>query len=394
MKDHLVIAYHSFNDPIFKGLLLRYLQKFQECYDIHRFHIITFEQRDYLFGKKDQQEIKEDLAKSNLFWSPCRYHSGGTFILLKKVVDFSTVIWKAINISLKNKLNTIIGFTTLSGILAYCISKLLRKPVVLINVEPHSDYMKDFGIWNKSGINYRLLKYFENNMIRNGDHVAFPTQNGLNHWKEVPVKGKLYFIPTCIELKDFHFDEIARREIRNRLHINDDTRVIVYTGKFGGIYYSMEEASRTFKNIFNHNENVHFYIITPDPVLVLEKLMNLVGFKKYQYTIIGKVPYEEISKHISVGDFGILLIPSYPSQKYRCPIKTANYLACGLPFVITEGIGDDSDLAKAENVGLVLNDYENVNLKTINPSKEECQRIVRKHRHISIVVDFLNKVLS
>lgn len=394
MKDHLVIAYHSFNDPIFKGLLLRYLQKFHETALVHRFHVITFEQTNYLINKDEHQQIKSKLRDSNIVWHPLRYHSGGVFILFKKLWDFFVMFLLVARIAFKVKLNYVVGFTTLSGIMAYFISIFIQKKVIVLNIEPHSEYMKDFNIWSKSGLNYRLLRYLEDKMIRHGDHVVFPTMNGYNLWKDTPTKNKFYFVPTCIELDDFYFDERSRAELREKLGIDSGTKVILYLGKFGGIYYSMKEAARTFKSISKQNEKTFFYILTPDSTQALDNEMKQAGFLEYQYSIKGKVPYEDLSKHLSVGDFGILLIPPYPSQKYRCPIKTANYLACGLPYLITDGIGDDSELAKSEKLGQIVGGETSQKIDFTTKSREFYRKKAIEHRDISIMTKFLGKILE
>ena len=43
-----------------------------------------------------------------------------------------------------------------------------------------------------------------------------------------------------------------------------------------------------------------------------------------------------------------------PLIRSRAPTKFAEYLLCGLPVVMTAGIGDFSQLAKKENLGIVL----------------------------------------
>ncbi|MEP4135879.1 MAG: glycosyltransferase, partial [Cyclobacteriaceae bacterium] len=369
--------------------MLKYLQRFQTtCGERHRFHIITFEQESYKMDAAEKEATHQLLSKQDLYWYPMQYHTGGAFMLFKKLVDFVLVYLKARQLNTRFQFETIIGFTTISGALALYLGKILNIKTLLLNIEPHSDYMADFGYWSKKGIKYKVLNYMEKQMMLTADHIAVPTRKAYDVWKDVPKKGQLHFVPTCIDLDDFHFDPDGRLHIRNELGLNDESRLIIYVGKFGGIYYTAEMAGRVFGKIADSNPQTFFYIISPDSKEEIREGFLAGGLKENQFLIKGKVPYEELSSHISAADFGILLVPSYPSQQYRCPIKTANYLACGVPYIITEGIGDDSDLALNKGVGLLVCGDNSLQLIG-NFEREKIQRAVRQERNLDLMKDFL-----
>ncbi len=395
MKNCLVIIYHSFSDPIFKGLMLRYIQRFQESVHSKKyaFHIITFEHSDYCLSGDEVLNIKQELETLNIFWYPLNYHSGGMLFLFKKLYELINVILKAFWLNIKYRFQYVIGFTTVSGALAMYISKFLRTPLILMNIEPHSDYMADFGIWRRNGIKYRVLSYLESKMISSSNHVALPTRNAFNEWKKKQINGKLHFLPTCIDLDDFKFDEMGRKNYRAMLDVSDTTKVIVYLGKFGGIYYSIEETAAIFSSIKSMVGDVLFYVITTEQLSNVDRVFKAEGLEGY-YFLKNRIPLEELAEHLSAADFGILLVPPYPSQKYRCPIKTANYLACGLPFIITENIGDDSDLAIEERVGIVLGHNEGEIFANHWNDKTYLRSIAEKHRGVDLVTSFLSEVLD
>ena len=389
MKHHLVIIYHSFKDPIFKGLMLKYLQRFQTSNGgRHCFHIITFEQEAYKMDATEKDATHRLLSKQDLYWYPMQYHTGGAFMLFKKFYDFVSVYLKARQLHSRFHFQRVIGFTTISGAIALYLGKILRTKTLLLNIEPHSDYMADFGYWSKKGIKYRLLNHMEKQMILTADHIALPTRKAFDVWKTVPKKGQLHFVPTCIDLDDFHFDPDGRKRIRNELGLSEESRLIIYVGKFGGIYYTAEMAGKVFEEIAASNPQTYFYIISPDSKEEVSKGFCAGGLNEDQFFFKGKVPYEDLSSHISAADFGVLLVPSYPSQQYRCPIKTANYLACGVPYIITEGIGDDSDLALNKGVGIVL-DQKGAIWLNIDNTREVIRKTVFRERNLDLVLDFL-----
>lgn len=394
MKQHLVIIYHSFDDPIFKGLMLRYIQSYQQRngVDNNAFHIITFEQKAYQISPKDTLNVKNQLKLSNIFWHPLQYHTDTNRLLLfKKLYDLTTAAKKSIELHIKWRFTNTMGFTTISGILAFFISKILRNRSVLLNIEPHSDYLVDFGQLNKASFKYKVLNRLEKLIITYANHVTVPTKNALSVWENKKTKGSIHFVPTCIDFSDFQYDSNVEPHIRKSLNLEDDVKIIIYVGKFDGIYYSINDATDIFNKIrLESTSKVFFYIITTDSV---EKIKNILRNKgMVNYLVVEKIPYEELSRHISAADYGMLLIPSLPSQKYRCPIKTANYLACGIPYIITPNIGDDSDIALSEGIGVVLNKDTVV----IADKKWEKEKLIKKGkeiRGIHLVTEYLESVL-
>jgi len=380
-------------DPIFKGLMLKYLIRYQEKHKSnHTFHVITFEQQSYEMGAAKSSELKQYYDDNhNIVWHPLNYHTGGFLILFKKVYDLLNAFYRVVRLKYQFKIKTIIGFTSISGVISSLISKLLGLKLILLNIEPHSDYMSDFGYWPKSSFKYRILNYYESKMYKWADHIAVPTMNAYRELEQVGLPTNLHFLPTCIELSDFMFSGEGRKRVRRSLGVTEDTKVLIYVGKFGGIYYTIEETAKTFAKIRQQSEKVFFYVITTEDVDKVEEEFSKQGLAGVS-NVRGKVPYEELSEHISSADFGVMLVPSYPSQRYRCPIKTANYLACGIPYVITKDIGDDSDIALAEGVGVIINEAGEVQLKTFT-ERERLQEVVYKNRGIQLVTDWLEKVL-
>jgi hypothetical protein len=229
-------------------------------------------------------------------------------------------------------------------------------------------------------------------LITNGDHIAVPSRNGFSYWQEKKKTGKLHFVPTCIDLNDFAATTDSKEKARMDVGLPLDKTVVLYLGKFGGIYYRIGEAAQLFRKLQDVNRELFFYIITPDNLVDIKMEMDLNGLKG-SYLLKDKIPYEQIVKHIASVDFGIVLIPPYPNQQYRCPIKTANYLACGVPYIILRNIGDDSELASKENVGIVI-DESNMALHELHHQGEFYRDVAKKYRDIGFVVDFLRVALS
>jgi hypothetical protein len=66
------------------------------------------------------------------------------------------------------------------------------------------------------------------------------------------------------------------------------------------------------------------------------------------------VAHHEVPVRLAGAHVGFLLRRSSPVNEVSSPTKFGEYLAAGLPVVMTDGIGDFTDLAMQENVGLII----------------------------------------
>ncbi|MGB3465855.1 MAG: glycosyltransferase [Cyclobacteriaceae bacterium] len=373
--------------------MLKYMVRFQEQNKgKHSFHVITFEQPNYALDPSETKSVQEEYRKQHdIYWYPRQYNSGGPLMILKKGFDFINAFLSARNLVRKYSIGNVIGFTSISGVISMMIARYLKLKLCLLNIEPHSDYMVDFGFWSEGSLKYKLLKRYEEKLYERADFLAVPTMNAYKERIGEAKNGNLYFVPTCIDTNDFEFTEKGRTDIRGEIGVSAYQQVILYLGKFGGIYYTIEEAAEEFLRIARETTDVFFYVITPDNEEEVKDIFNKKGLGD-KSLVRGKISYEDLSKHISAADYGIMLVPSWPSQLYRCPIKTANYMACGVPYIITPGIGDDSDLAEEAGVGVVLRKEQLVKLNVEN-NAEYIKEMVKKHRGIHLVVDWMEKVL-
>jgi glycosyltransferase involved in cell wall biosynthesis len=66
------------------------------------------------------------------------------------------------------------------------------------------------------------------------------------------------------------------------------------------------------------------------------------------------VPWREVPRWFSLATAGVMLIESAPSKRASAPTKLGEFLASGVPVVITPGIGDSEALVGRARVGVVV----------------------------------------
>ncbi len=402
VKHIIIYTFQSLEDPLIKGLILEYLKTHKEPGQELVFHLLTHEQKEFTLSAGAIEVKKTELLTFNIKWYPVKYRSG-TFIILKKTFNFLQTFFIALKIKWNYKPVAIMGFLAIAGGYSYILSKLLNLKLIVYCFEPHSEYMIDFGIWKRSSLNYKLLKQFELLQIKHSEFIVVPNNDTKLLVERSRNSANIFVCPISISTDAMLFDQVARARIRKTLNAEQKT-ILIYTGKFGGIYYSSDDVIGFFSKLYQENRSLFFYVITPN-ITEIKNSISKYNLPADSIHISLTVDYSELNQHISAADIGFVALPSLPSQKYRTPVKTAIYLSCGLPYIVNKGIGEDDAIALRKNVGIVIddlnesptqvvkkiNDLLSVDFKELH---QRCREEAVNTRSISSANEVLNKIFS
>jgi len=392
-------------DPLFQGLMYQYIKKYNEQHEAITFHVITEEHPEYKLSENEQIKKKEALKTAGVIWYPMQYRKG-RFIILKKIYSIFLFLMQVRHIKREYGASKIIGSLVMASAYCWVAAKLFRLKLFTFCFEPHSLYMKEFGIWSKNSLKYRILSQMEKWTVHGSTHITAPTNHTVQLLKEWNYKGKVSRVPISVDTDKFSFTAKARKWYRQQYHIAEDRYAIMYLGKFGGIYYSPQEVAAFCKRLIDFDERIFIFTITPNDTKVVTAAFKEAGLGEEDFRVLGKIPYEEIENYISICDMGLVAIPPLDSQKYRTPVKIGNYLSCGLPFMVNRGIADDDVLAEEENVGVVFEDIKQPNIDKQLQSlqafmqedrqqlAERCRAVAIKHRGIHNSVEVLHEMIT
>ncbi|MGF1532820.1 MAG: glycosyltransferase [Bernardetiaceae bacterium] len=353
----LIYATHGIQDPLFRGLLLEYLRRVNGREIKYQFHIITYEQAAYAADAAEELAFRALCAESGFCWYPIRYRKVERGVLLYRLWEFLQALWLCVRIRARFRVRAVLGYLPLAGAYGFIVSRLLGIPLVVYCFEPHSAYQVDFGFWRKGSLSYQLLSSLERLQATMATYLVVPTHHTMALVKGWQPRAKgIFRVPISVDTDKFRFLPEARTSLRAELGM-DGRRVVLYLGKFGGLYYSVEEVARFSAMMYTRDPNLFFFTITPDPTADVAAAYQAAGLPTTAFLVHPKIPYHLVSDYLSAADIGLVSIPPLPSQKYRTPVKVGNYLAAGLPYIITAGVGDDDALAREEGVGAVFESF-------------------------------------
>jgi len=402
-KRFLVIIYNSFGDPLFQNLILAYIKTQSRSHPHYRFDILTFEQKDYALNSVDMEKTKIILQEDRIFWHPLRYHNG-RFLLLKKLYDFGIAGKEVFLIRLKGKPAYIISFANVAAAIGIVLSKIFRTKHLIYSYEPHADFLVDFGIWKKHGLRYKIMSKLERYAGIKSDVILTGTDAMKQELERQHSRAKIYRAPSGVDENVFKRNEIARLEIRQNLKI-ENRKVIIYVGKFGGIYYD-REIVEFFKGLLRIDPEYFFLILSPSDHQIIHNHFDSCGIENSNFHITRAYSAEEVARWNSTADVGLSAIPPLPHQQFRSPVKVGEYLLCGLPYITCKGVSEDAEYALQYGVGAVVEElseksaivaHEQLNtLFKMGPSElsERCRKIGEEYRGKSNVDRILDKVLA
>ena len=131
-----------------------------------------------------------------------------------------------------------------------------------------------------------------------------------------------------------------------------DETLFVYMGKVGERYL-VGETFEFFKAACERVGPARMLILSGDDPEAFRRIADERGVGRELYEV-RHAAHEDVAGWLSAADVGLALIRSVRCERGSSPIKTAEYLAAGLPVVITPGIGDHSALVEREGVGVVV----------------------------------------
>ena len=163
-------------------------------------------------------------------------------------------------------------------------------------------------------------------------------------------REKCVVVPCCVDYELFAAAAGRREEMRRRLGF-DGKLVVCYCGSLAR-YQLPRESLQLYRQVRDLRPDAHFFAITTDPAAMRSETKK-AGIADSEVTIVSVAPHE-VPEYLVAADVGLLLREQCVVNEVAAPIKFGEYLASGVPVIISEGIGDYSDFVRQCELGEVL----------------------------------------
>ena len=336
-KGCLYLTYDGLSDPLGRSQILPYLERFAA--KGISLTVVSFEKA------KELSSCRRRLAQNGIRWIPLRYHKRPP--VLSTCFDLLCGIFVCTWFSFRRPPRLVHARSFVAALLALWVKRVTHARFLYDVRGFWPEERVEGGLTRPNGFLYRCTKWWEARFFRAADGMVVLSQAAKDLLESrLGGNGRLVpitVIPTCTDL-----DAFAPAEAPNP---TDLTR-IVYVGSVG-TWYLMEEMVRFFQELRLRIPAAFLTILTPRPDPIL--MHALRGLDQSSYDI-RMVAHEEVPQNLRTMHVSLCFIKLVESKKASCPTKVGESLACGIPVVITRGVGDCDTLIERERVGVVVSD--------------------------------------
>ena len=162
-------------------------------------------------------------------------------------------------------------------------------------------------------------------------------------------EDKLTFVPCCVSR--IQFSSAARDEVRRALSL-DDKLVFVYLGSIARYQHIPDGLIPFFKVLAAECADAHLLCLTRETESMRSALAS--GGVALDRATVLNLPHDRVAEHLCAADAGLLLRAPSNMNRYSRPTKLGEYLASGLPIILSRGMGETDALVEKSGAGLVV----------------------------------------
>lgn len=153
--------------------------------------------------------------------------------------------------------------------------------------------------------------------------------------------------------------EPGRKAIEQRLKTRteldlEDNLVVGYCGSVMP-WQKIPATLEFFRRISSLQPKARFLAITTSPEAMWSEIA-AAGLRNVSRVV--STSHEEVPRYLAAADVGLLLRDSSIVNRVASPVKFAEYLACGVPVIITDSVGDYPEIVESQRIGLVIKSAE------------------------------------
>ncbi len=379
----LFITQWQYNDALIQTYTLPYIRIVQNITGCYTYLIATTKKTSSIKISKRQNVVLIELPVSK------------SFLLLRWFFNIIAIR----RIVRRKKISVLHTMCTPAGSIGALLKILNRKLMLILDsVEPHAESMVEGGQWKKGNMKFRLLFYMEKKQVKVADKLIMAAE-GMDRYifkKYGIVVTDFQIKPACVDLNLFSGSVIKDKQLLAQYNLTDKITCL-YAGKLGGFYLD-DELFAFVKQCENYwgITKFRFLMLSGEDGAYVNK--QRIKHEIDDDTLIKLfVPHKDVPKYMGMADFAVSPFKLLPSKRYSTPIKNGEYMALGLPIVITPNISTDSDIIAQNYAGAIietlnevgyLNAIKRIESLLINNSRQEIYNRIRplaeKYRNFTI----------
>jgi glycosyltransferase involved in cell wall biosynthesis len=366
----LHLCYFGLREPLVQTQVLPYLRELAAG-GVTMF-LLTFEpELKKRWTGEEITEWRERLRRDGIEWYMLPYHKSPR--LPATLFDIVRGAFHAASIARREQIGLFHGRSHVAAAMG-ALAKWMSGARLIFDVRGFlADEYADSGNWSEGGLLFSLTKAAERWLYRAADGFVLLTERANETLFPHGSEGKpVEIIPCCVSAERFaEALRTGRETIRAELGLAGRS-VFVYVGVLGG-YYLTRETAELLAVARQRDPRVYALMLTHPGSPEMSAALEERGFSKDDFRVLPVEP-DEVPLYLRASDVALAIIrPSY-ARRSASPTKFAEYLAAGLPVIITAGVGDvDTHIAESRG-GALLHTLDDAAYREALDAIEELRR--------------------
>ncbi|MBI4609729.1 MAG: glycosyltransferase [Candidatus Rokubacteria bacterium] len=339
----LYISYDGATDPLGRAQVLPYLGGLRR--EGFGFTLLSFEKPQAL--RMEGERVRGLLDAEGIRWVPLVYHKAPR--VPATLYDMLAGVMAGSRLVRRHGIDMIHARSYIAAGIAYVLKRLHGVPFLFDMRGLWVDERVEGRLWPQDSVLYRTGKRWEQRLLGAADAVVILTERGRQAISGLDcLRGqaeKVTVIPTCVDLARF---------VADLPHPADQGMgcTFVYSGSLG-TWYGLEEMLDFFLEARRRISAVRFLLLTSDPEYPVTSLLEPRGLRDGSVEV-ATAGYEDVPRWLAGADVLVYFTRMGYSRQACCPAKFGEALACGLPILTNEGIGDMDEIVEQEKVGYIV----------------------------------------
>lgn len=359
----LYISYTGLLEPLGQSQVLQYLKRLADC---HQVSLLSYEKASDWKNLALRRALREELAGAGISWCPLRYHKSPSTVAT--AYDILVGSLRCLVLARRRHIQIIHARGYVAAIIALVLKCLFSLPFVFDMRGFWADEKVDAGTWIRDTAVYRGAKRIERSALLKADVVVSLTRAGVEAMRAFDYlqRRRTHFevIPTCANLELF-YPPLSGFPRNRRFTVG-------YVGNAGGWYY-FEPVLEAYSVIRSIDSNARLLVINRDQHELIHALL-IKHHVPRDCVEMRSLPFRDVGDAVREMDATCFFIKPVFSKLASAPTKLAEFLACGVPCMVNDGVGDMGRIVREEGVGVVV---QSLDAETIAAGAREILKMAR-----------------
>jgi glycosyltransferase involved in cell wall biosynthesis len=226
-----------------------------------------------------------------------------------------------------------------------------------------------YGRWKRSDPDYGTWERLEEKLFSDSDRVVVQSSGLMDYVQKIAPAAKVELIPPGVNEQTFAISEKDRERGRREFGI-EKRFVVVYSGSLGN-FHEPDFLAKCYSVIRKDLPNPYFLAVThSNPGALVASLQNH-GIPGNEFKVVSSP--KDIGKVLPLGDAGLHIMDDLPITPTVVSVKFGEYLASGLPVIVTKNMASVTNLVEEHRCGVVLDGFDR------KDTRVKIQKLVEEH---------------